>query len=235
MACADVARVGDVRAAPAAAATPTVSHAGALIRIIAARVSRAAGLSHDVDDQAESSRDATSPSSPSFRWAGESMHRGTRRSASFPSGSIVRLGGPISIASLPAPQAKRMPSQMARLSRGPLERREDYQESPRQTSNMIAGHTFAKGPACSRGDQLLSCRSRSGVSRVLSDPRKSVHRRGTQPRIQPWPSCRAVAAQPRPPQSCATIGCREGSVGSSPRPRARACAERRSSIRRAPA
>ena len=95
-----------------------------------------------IDDYADSSRDATSPpSSPSFRWAGGRIHRGALRPASSPSGSIVRPDGPISTAQVPAPQAKRMPSQMARLSRGPFERQEDLQESPRQKVKLPATHT----------------------------------------------------------------------------------------------
>ncbi len=111
-----------------------------------------------IDDYADSSRDATSPSSLSFRWAGGSIHRGTIRLASSPSGSIVRLDGPISTALVPSASSQADAITMARLSRGPLERRENFQESPRQKCNTAAGRTYARGRACSRGDQLLSCR-----------------------------------------------------------------------------
>jgi hypothetical protein len=57
-----------------------------------------------------------------------------------------------------SPQAKRMPSQMARLSRTSRATGEKFQESPRQKSNIAVGRTYARGRACNCGDKLLSCR-----------------------------------------------------------------------------
>ena len=92
-------------------------------------------------------------------------------------------------------------------------------------STLAAGSTHARGRACNRRDELVSCRcgasvgyqvtcasrcTGEGLSRAFGFDHRAERSRHNRDR-----------------RSGAPIDCREGSVDSSPRPRARACTERK--------